>query len=97
MNCTNSILQRDMTRCYICNRTGYLHTHHVFYGTANRKKSDQYGCVVALCPKHHNMSNDSVHFNKNLDMMLKARCQKAFEDKYDHETFMKVFNRNYID
>lgn len=90
-----SILQDDMTRCYICGKTGALHTHHVFGGTANRKKSDKYKCVVALCPEHHNMSNEAVHFNKDLDDWLKDRCQRKFEELYGHDEFMNVYHKNY--
>jgi len=27
-------------RCYFCHNTQNLHIHHIFSGTANRKKSD---------------------------------------------------------
>lgn len=91
-----SILQPDMSSCYICGKRGALHIHEVFYGTANRKKSIAYGCYVSLCPEHHNMSNDGVHLNKALDNSLKMACQKRFEELYGHEKFMEVFHRNYI-
>ena len=91
-----SILQEDMSRCYVCSRTYPLHIHEVFYGTANRKKSIKYGCYVALCAEHHNMSDAGVHFNKQLDDQLKRECQERFEQLYSHEKFMKIFSRNYL-
>ena len=42
------------------------------------------------------MSGYGVHFDKQLDLRLKRECQEAFEQKYDHETFMQVFGQNYL-
>lgn len=96
MERNKSILQSDMSRCYVCGKEGHLHIHEVFYGTANRKKSIQYGCYVALCPEHHNRSSWGVHFNKTLDLRLKRECQKAFEGERGHDEFMRIFGRNYL-
>lgn len=71
-------------------------THHVFYGTGNRKISDDYGLTVFLCGRHHNASMEGVHFNKTLDTALKQYAQRIFEKKYSHEEFMKLFRRNYL-
>lgn len=90
-----SIVQKDMSRCYICGTTKGLHTHEVFYGSANRKKSIQYGCYVSLCGRHHNLSNDGVHFNKQLDTTLKRVTQECFEGLHGHDKFMEVFRKNY--
>lgn len=90
-----SIVQKDMSRCYVCGTTQGLHTHEVFYGSANRKKSIQYGCYVRLCGRHHNLSNDGVHFNKQLDTSLKRVAQECFEGLHGHDKFMEVFKKNY--
>ena len=92
---TASILDNNKC-CYICGRGYPLHKHHIFYGTGRRQLSDDYGCWVYLCPMHHNMSNRGVHMNRELDLYLKERAQIAFEEKYGHERYMKVFGRNYI-
>lgn len=84
--------------CFICKTTFNLHRHHVFFGTANRKKSEQYGCWVYLCGKHHNLSNAGVHFNKSLDMKLKQICQKKWEEiNGAREDFIRTFGRNYLE
>lgn len=90
-----SILQGEMTKCYLCGTIYNLHIHEVFFGTANRKKSIQYGCCVALCGKHHNLSNEGVHFNKKLDTALKQEMQIKFEEVYPELNFLKIFGRNY--
>ena len=41
------------------------------------------------------MSDEGVHFNKELDTRLKQQCQLYFEKKYDIE-FLKIFRRNYL-
>ena len=90
-----SILQNEMTSCYVCGSTNNLHIHEVFYGTANRQKSIKYGCCVSLCAKHHNMSNEGVHFNKPLDLEIKKKMQKRFEEVYNLD-FLKIFGKNYL-
>lgn len=82
--------------CLICGTNQNIHIHEVFFGTANRKKSIQYGCCVCLCAKHHNMSNEGVHFNKALDNKLKQFTQKKFNEVYPDLDFLKIFGRNYL-
>ena len=79
----------------MCHTVGDLHKHHIF-GGPNRKWSDKYGLWVWLCPKHHNMSDAGVHFNKPLDLQVKQIAQREFEDTYGHEEFMKIFGRSYL-
>lgn len=89
-----SILQKEK-KCWLCGKTIDLHRHHVFGGSANRAKSEKYGLTVYLCAPHHNMSSAGVHFDKTFDAQLKAWAQEKFEEIYGHETFMKIFRRNY--
>lgn len=90
-----SIIQQDMSRCYICGTTQNLHTHEIFYGSANRKKSIEYGCYISICGHHHNLSNQGVHFDKQLDITLKRIAQECFEGIYGHDKFMEIFKKNY--
>lgn len=89
-----SILQTNK-ECWICGSTT-VHEHHVFEGSANRKKSEQYGLKIYLCPRHHNLSNDGVHENLVLALSIKKFAQRKFEDKWGHEKFMEVFHKNYL-
>ena len=82
-------------KCYVCGMTQGLHVHHVFFGP-NRKNSDKWGCWVYLCARHHNMSNEGVHFNKHLDNYIKAQTQCKFESMYGHDEFMRIFGRNWL-
>lgn len=89
-----SIIQTDMSRCYVCGCPKEC-IHEVFFGS-NRNNSIKYGCYVALCNKHHNMSSQGVHFDKILDNYIKAETQEAFERIYGHDKFMAIFHKSYI-
>ena len=82
--------------CWVCHTTSNLHHHEVFHGSANRRKSIEWGCQVWLCGPHHNLSTQGVHFNKKLDDKLKRYTQEKFEELYGHDKFMEVFHKNYI-
>ena len=90
-----SIMQ-NTPQCLYCRTTLNLHYHHV-YGGRNRQKSEKYKCTCWLCGVHHDLSNDGVHFNKELDTEIKDKCQRIFETMYSHELFMQEFGRDYIE
>jgi hypothetical protein len=91
-----SILQKDMSECFICGTTRNLVTHEIFYGSANREKSIRYGAYVRLCTRHHTTSNYGVHFNPKLNEDLRKMAQKKLEEMYGHEWFMETFGKNYL-
>lgn len=43
------------------------------------------------------MSNEGVHFNRELDLKLKRECQAKFEETHSREEFMKIIGKNYLD
>ena len=92
-----SLLQ-DEKRCYVCNSLINIHTHEVYYGK-NRKKSIEDGCCVYLCGKHHNQSNEGVHFNHKLDLELKKQMELYWMKYYNRtiDDFRKRYGKNYLD
>ena len=96
-----SILTDDNEHCFLC---WLIHKrlvpkeceHHIYFGPL-RKISERMGFKIPSCNKHHNMSDEAVHFNRELDLMLKGMCQKKFEETYSREEFMKLIGRNYLD
>lgn len=92
---SDSIVSNER-KCLVCGTTYNLHRHHIYFGLANRKKSEQYGCWCYLCGKHHNMSSDGVHSNRQLDLKLKVMCQKRFQEVYKDLDFLTIFGRNYL-
>ena len=97
-----SIIQTDKSHCYICKGNGGhwgLDEHHVFFGMANRKKSEKYGLKVYLC--HHDchiFGKNAVHKNAEIDRRLKAKAQKIAMKHYGWNTeyFIAIFGQNYI-
>ena len=83
--------------CYFCGATYNLHSHHVFFGTGNRKNSEKYGLKVWLCAQHHNLGNECVHNNKTMDLEVKQMAQREFEKTHTRAEFMHIFGRNYLD
>lgn len=92
-----SILQSKKI-CYVCGTTEGLHVHHVFYGTANRRLSDEDGLTVYLCYKHHNGSDYGVHFDKMLDLALKQEAETKWLEYYGKtkQDFIDRYGKNYI-
>lgn len=92
-----SIMQSDK-ECYLTGSTYNLHEHHIFYGTGLRKLSERYGLKVYLRGDLHNLSDNGVHFNKELDIRLKKEAQEIAMKKYKWtiEDFIGKFGRNYI-
>ena len=83
--------------CLICGNTETLHKHHIFFGTANRQKSDEDGCWCYLCVWHHNGSNSAVHYNRQLDLNLKRHAQRQWELIYGtREEFIKRYGTSYL-
>lgn len=89
-----SIIQTEK-QCFVCGQEYGLHEHHIFEGTGRRKQSEKYGMKVWLCGRHHNLSNEGIHFNKELDLRVKRIAQKKFEETYKDLDFVRIFGRNY--
>ena len=90
-----SIIQKEK-ECLVCKAVHNIHLHHCFFGTANRKNSEKYGLTVYLCARHHNMSNNSVHFNKELDLKIKQTEQAEFEKTHTREEFRAIFGKSWL-
>ena len=68
-----------------------------FFGK-NRQKSIEDGCCIYLCGKHHNLSNEGIHFNHQLDLKAKQEMQKKWMTYYDKtiDDFIKRYGKNYL-
>ena len=94
---SESLLSNEK-RCVVCSATVDLHRHHIFFGDPNRKLSEEDGCWCWLCAKHHNGSNFGVHFDRELDLVLKKRCQKVWEEAHngDRDRFRRRYGKSYL-
>ena len=84
-------------RSFICQQEGYTEEHHIFFGTGNRKISEKYGLKVYLCYEHHRGTN-GVHGKngRQLDLKLKERVQRTYEQTHTREEFMRIIGKNYL-
>ena len=73
----------------------YVHKHHVF-GASDKKWSEKYGLFVPLCYKHHNGSDEGVHFSKEFRTKLQQYAQERFQEEYPELEFKKIFRMNYL-
>lgn len=102
---------QSVKECYLCRKDaealGYtgeltsegLDKHHVIYGTANRKLSDQTGLWVYLCKKHHNEDHGAfaVHYNRAVREELCKDAERAYLRDHSFEEWMSTFMKNYLD
>ena len=93
-----SILQ-DEKICYLTGSPNNLDCHHIFFGNANRRISDENGFWVWLRHDYHiaDSVNKTPHNDKSIDEYLKKKCQEKFEETHSREEFMALVGRNYLD
>lgn len=88
----------DPTRCAICGRNHALHRHHVFFGTANRKISDEDCMVVYLCPDCHEDGARAVHRNREMDVAIKQAAERVWmaDRDADEDAFRSRYGRSWL-
>lgn len=91
-----SILQDDLTRCYLCGGSSEKLDRHEIYPGRNRAKSKYYGLWVCLC--HESCHMRLAHKDPDVSAMLKERGQIAAMSRYrwSVQTFINIFGRSYI-
>lgn len=83
-----------MSKCLVCG-SPYVEGHHIIYGVANRRISNDLGYIAPLCREHHT-GRDGVHFNREFDLYLKRKAQEHYEQTHTREEFIKTFGKSYI-
>ena len=88
----------NSNECYFCSRTGDLHKLHVIFGTANRKKADEDGLWVKLCPGcHHAIHNPSNDFDRWMGKALKEVAQERWEQRNgSRDEFIERYGKSYL-
>ena len=92
-----SIFTDDLDMCYISGSTKAsgedIHIHHIF-GAANKKSSEKYGFILPLRADWHNMSDYGIHFDRELDVRMRRKCQDYWLKHYGtQEEFIQVFGK----
>ena len=78
-----SIMTDDYENCYVCGHPA-ADWHHIFHG-ADKKLSEELGCMVPLCRDCHNKVH---HVGGEYDRILKIHAQREY--------LIKVFGRCYV-
>lgn len=86
-----SILQKNRTECFLCNRELKRLDQHEAFGGSNRPKSMEFGLVYYLCRKCHKKADEDAVVRKYLHDFAK----KKFNKKYSKEKFLEEFKKNY--
>lgn len=90
-----SVLTDDMDHCLFTG-TAPVERHHV-YGGSNRNNSERYGFIAPLRPDLHPNGVFAGKYAKAVDMELKQRCQRYFEEyNGTRKDFIAIFGRSYL-
>lgn len=105
-----SILQGKSKACFLSGAFGVpLEKHHIYFGRGKRAISDKHGFWVWLLPMWHR-GTYGVHGKegKNIDLLLKRDCQRAYEEEWlNHHpeaspqdaraAFVEIIKKNYLE
>lgn len=91
-----SIMQTDLTRCYLCGRSDQKLDRHEPFNGAYRQKSKQWGMWCMLC--HWTCHQNGVHANGDMARRLRAEAQQCCMDHYGLSTdeFIKEFGKSFL-
>lgn len=90
-----SVLTDDMDVCMFTDCTR-VERHHVF-GGSRKKACEKYGFIAPLRPDLHPNGVFAGQASKLVDIELKQRCQRYYEENYGtREEFRIEFGKSYL-
>lgn len=90
-----SVLTDDLDHCMFTGAAP-VERHHVF-GGSNRKNSEKYGFIAPLRPDLHPNGVLAGRWAKEVDMELKQRCQRYFEENNGtRKDFISKFGKSFL-
>lgn len=91
-----SIMQRDLSCCYLCGCSDQKLDRHEIFSGAYRKKSKAHGLWVMLC--HDRCHLNGVHKDASEALRLKTKGQLVAMRKYQWtvKDFIREFGKNYL-
>ena len=92
-----SIMQEDISRCYLCGRSDQKLDRHEPFNGPFRPKSKRLGMWVTLC--HERCHFGQVHKFLQPSAQLKRDAQKAAMDQFGWTVadFIRNFGKNWLD
>ena len=96
MSYNPSIMQDDLSRCYLCGRSDQKLDRHEVFGASRRDKSKRLGLWVMLC--HDRCHLNGVHAHKEMREELQADAQETAMTEYGWSVtdFINKFGKSYI-
>lgn len=93
----DSLLQTDLTCCFLCGRRDRKLDRHEIWGGAYRKKSKATGMWVMLCHNDCHEGPNGVHKNPAKLYGLRQLGQMALmENGWSVEDVRREFGKNYL-
>ena len=89
-----SILDTSPDEDYLTKQQSYKTARHeIFFGNGNRAISKSNGFWAYFSPESHAL----IHHNRTIDLRLKEKCQRVYEETHTREDFMALIGRNYLE
>ena len=86
-----------MDICLFCGKPKQ-DTHHLCYGTANRKLSDIDGLTVPVCREHHELLHKNDKISKVMGQLAyeRDRCSEGCTPEKARKMFIDRYGKNYL-
>ena len=94
-----SIMQDDISFCYLCGRQDRKLDRHEPFGGAYRDKSKALGLWIVLCHDDCHEGRNGAHGDPAVNYRLRQEAQKAAMEKYGWSTedFIREFGKNRLE
>lgn len=83
--------------CLICNKAG-AEVHHLVFGTANRKLSDEDKLCVPLCREHHEFMHKNAKISRIIGQLMYERdkCAEGMSVEEARINFRNRYGKSYL-
>lgn len=89
---SNSILQLNKDKCFMCGHSGNLHKHHILNGPY-RTKCDEDGLYIYV---HDIPCHREIHDAPKQYIYLKQYAQEKYEKTHTRKEFIKRYGKSYL-
>ena len=93
-----SIIPDNDEFCYLCKKQGLLipgtDTHHMIFGTANRKLSEKDGLKINLCHRHHMRLHQQGEYKEELQKLAQQKWMEVYERGVDE--WIKRYGKSFL-
>lgn len=86
-----------MEYCAICGKQT-KEIHHLVFGTANRKLSDEDKLCMSLCREHHEFLHKNATISRIIGQLMYERnkCAEGYSIEASRQSFRLRYGRSYL-